>query len=66
MKAFEIGPAPALHPGLQLLIDRGILARVQANDAAAFEQEVFGAVSRGEVTPSQASTMGQMLGVRAA
>lgn len=62
----ETAPGHALHPGLQLLIDRGILARVRANDATAFERDVVGAIERGEVTPSQASTMGQMLGIRAA
>lgn len=61
----DLAPAPALKPCLQDLIDRGILSRAQF-ETAVFANDVVRAVSRGDVTPSQADTMGQMLGVRAA
>lgn len=57
---------PVLHPELWLLIDRGVLSRAENDDAPAFEFEIERAVSRGEVTPTQARTMGQMIGLRAA
>ncbi len=60
----DLAPAPALQPGLGMLIERGILSRAQL-DTAAFVAAVERAVSRGEVTPTQAGTLGQMLGVRA-
>ena len=70
MIATPFGPEPALDPALQLLIDRGILSRAASNDTRedveAFGAELAGAIARGEVSPDQAETLSQMLGVRAA
>jgi len=64
MKA-EPQPQPnALQPGLQSLIDRGLLSRCQAEEVTAFAGEIHDAVIRGEMTLGQADAMGQMLGVR--
>jgi hypothetical protein len=69
MKAFEPTPGTALHPGLQSLIERGILSQAASSETpeatTAFAAAVARAISRGEMTPRQASTLGQMLGVRA-
>lgn len=73
MKATPFAPetalAPALQPGILLLIDRGILSRASAAEtsdrATAFAAEVGGAVARGDMTLDQADTLGQMLGLRA-
>jgi hypothetical protein len=54
------GSVPALHPGLVALIDRGVLSR--ADEDESFAVELDEAVSRGDVTPSQAHTLGQMIG----
>ena len=54
----------ALEPGLQALIDRGLLSRAEAADINFFSSEVALAVSRGAMTPTQADAMGQMLGLR--
>jgi hypothetical protein len=72
MKAYEHAPnpapAPALHPGLDLLIERGILSRAVSDGrpevATAFAARVDDAVTRGEVTPTQAAALRQMLGLR--
>lgn len=63
--ATELATASAFQPGLQQLIERGILSRAQL-EGAVFANDVVRAVSRGDVTPDQADTIGQMLGVRAA
>lgn len=57
------GPTP-LPPGLQALIDRGMLSRVQAEEVTLFASNVHDAVCRGEMTVSQADAMGQMLGLQ--
>lgn len=61
----DLAPTPALEPGLRLLIDRGILSRAQLDETTAFAVAVRRAVSRGEVTVSQARMIRQMLGVPA-
>lgn len=58
----DLAPTPTLQPGIGMLIDRGILSRAQL-DTASFMAAVECAISRGEVTPTQAGTLGQMLGV---
>lgn len=64
----ERAPPPALHPGLQLLIERGILSRAVSDETpevvTAFAARVDDAVSRGEVTLAQAAALRQMLGMR--
>lgn len=54
----------ALHPELNALIDRGLLARAQAGEAPAFADELRAAVARGELTLAQADALGQLLGVQ--
>lgn len=54
----------ALAPGLQQLIHRGLLSRAQAEEVTAYAAEVHDAVTRGEMTLSQAETLGAMLGLR--
>jgi len=69
MFATPTAPDPALEPALQLLIDRGILSRAENDtlgDDEAFAGELAGAVVRGRVSPRQAETLSQLLGVRAA
>ena len=57
-----------LPPSIQMLIDRGVLSRAIAEErpgeASAFVAQIRAAVSRGEVTSAQASTLRQMLGFR--
>ena len=54
----------ALNPELNALVDRGLLAGREAADLTALAGAIQDTVARGEMTPGQADTLGQLLGVR--
>lgn len=74
MKAIQHAPDPAppppLQPDLQLLVERGVLSRAVSDERpeelTTFAARVDDAVRRGEVTPTQAAALRQMLGMRGA